>query len=60
MLNTERILKMWRGRNLTPESKIIFKTLALSKITFSAQVLEILNQIIDTLQQIQKDFSWNS
>ena len=60
MLNTDRILKMWRGRNLTPEGKIIFKTLALSKITFSAQVLEILNQIIDTLQQIQKDFSRNS
>ena len=38
---------------------IIFKTLALSKITFLAQVLVIPNQIIDTLQQIQKDFLWN-
>ena len=52
---------MWRRRNLTLEGKvIIFKTLALSKITFLAQVLEISNQIIDALQQIQKDFLWNS
>ena len=48
---------MWRWRNLTLECKIIiFKTLALSKIGFLAQVLEIPNQIIDTLQQIQKVF----
>ena len=41
----------------TLEGKIIiFKTLALSKITFLAQVLVIPNQIIDALQQIQKDF----
>ena len=33
-----------------------FQTLALSKITFLAQVLVIPNQIIDALQQIQKDF----
>ena len=60
ILNIERILKMWRRRNLTLEGKIIiFKTLALSKITFLAQVLEIQNQIIDILQQIQKDFLWN-
>ena len=57
ILNIESILKMWRQRNLTPEGKIIiFKTLALSKITFLAQVLVIPNQIIDALQQIQKDF----
>ena len=52
---------MWRQRNLTLEGKIlIFKTLALSKMTFLAQVLEIPNQIIDALQQIQKEFLWNS
>ena len=50
ILNIERILKMWRRRNLTLEGKIIiFKTLALSKITFLAQVLGIPKQIIDTL-----------
>ena len=52
---------MWRRRNLTLEGKIIiFKTLVLSKITFLAQVLEIPNQVIETLQQIQKDFLWSS
>ena len=53
ILNIERILKMWRRRNLTLEGKIIiFKTLGSSKITFLAQVLEIPDQIIDKLQQI--------
>ena len=48
-------------RNLTLKGKIIiFKTLALSKITFLADVLVIPNQIINGLQQIQKDFLWNS
>ena len=55
--NIKKILKMWRQRNVTLEGKIIiFQTLALSKITFLAQVLVIPNQIIDALQQIQKDF----
>ena len=44
ILNIDRILKMWRQRNLTLEGKIIIlKTLALSKITFLAQVLVIPN-----------------
>ena len=58
--NSRKTKQMWRRRNLTLEGKIIiFKTLALSKITFLAQILVILNQIIDALQQIQKDFLWN-
>ena len=57
ILNIERFRKIWRRRNLTLEGKImIFKTLALFKITFLAQVLVIPNQIIDALQQIQKHF----
>ena len=61
ILNIEKILEMWRRRNLTLEVKIIiFKTLALSKITFLAQVLVIPNKIIDALQQIRKYFLWNS
>ena len=48
--NIKRILKMWRLRNLTLEGKIIiFKSLALSKIIFLAQVLVVPNQIIDAL-----------
>ena len=50
ILNIKRILKMWRRRNLTLEGKIIiFKSLALSKIIFLAQVLVVPNQIIDAL-----------
>ena len=57
IFNIERILKMWGRRNLILEGKIIiFKTLALSKLTFFAQVLIISNQIIHALQQIQKRF----
>ena len=55
ILSIERILEMWRRRNLTMEDKIIiFITLALSNVTFLAQILVILNQLIDALQQIQK------
>ena len=44
ILNIDRILKMLKQRNLTLEGKIIvFKTLALSKITFLAQVFVIPN-----------------
>ena len=55
ILSIERILKMWRWRNLTKEGKIIiFKTLALSKGTFLAQVLVSPNHIIDALQYSRK------
>ena len=61
ILRTGRILKMWRRRNLTLEGKIIiFEESALSKVTFFTQVLVIPNQNLDALQQIQKDFFWNS
>ena len=61
MLNIERILKMLKRGNLTLKNKIIiFKLLALSKITFLAHVLVFPNQVIDVLQQMHKDFLWNS
>ena len=44
----------------TEESNTGGQNYYLSKITFLDQVLEIPNQIIDTLQQIQKQFLWNS
>ena len=44
ILSIERILKMWKRRNLTLEGQIIiFKILALSKVTFLSQVLVIPN-----------------
>ena len=52
---------MWCWRNLTLESKIIiFKTLALSKFVFLAQVLLIPNEITTTTQRVQREFLWNS
>ena len=52
---------MWCWRNLILESKIIiFKTLALSKFVFLAQVLLIPNEITTTTQQVQREFLWNS
>ena len=47
---------MWRRRNLTLEGKIIiFKTLALSKFVFLAQVLPIPNEITTTTQRIKEN-----
>ena len=44
VLSIERILKMWKRRNLILEGQIIIvKTLALSKVTFLSQVLVIPN-----------------
>ena len=52
---------MWRRRNPTLEGRtIIFKTLALSKFVFLAQVLPIPNVITTTIQRIQREFLWNS
>ena len=52
---------MWRRRNLTLEGKIIiFKTLALLKFVFLAQVLLIPNETATTIQPIQREFLWNS
>ena len=61
ILNIEGILKIWRLRNLTLEGEIIvFKTLALSKITHLALVKTIPKSTIEQLNKIQKGFIWNS
>ena len=61
IIGIEKVLRMWRRRNLTLEGKIIiFKTLALSKFVFLAQVLPIPNEITTTIQRIQREFLWNS
>ena len=60
-IGIEKVLRQWRKRNPTLEDKIIiFKTLALSKFVFLAQVLPIPNQITTTIQRIQREFLWNS
>ena len=61
IIDIEKIFRMWRQRDLTLEGKIvIFKTLALSKFVFLAQVLSIPNEITTTIQRIQREFLWNS
>ena len=59
--NITSVFKMWRLRNLTSEGKIIiFKSLALSKLVYTAQVMQVSGSIIDKIKQIQKDFLWSS
>ena len=56
----ENALKLWRARNLSLEGKItVFKSLALSKITYLALVKTIPPSIIDQLNKTQKNFIWN-
>ena len=50
--NTQRVLKLWKLRNLTLEVKIlIFKTLALSKINFQAFVTPIPIYVVTELEK---------
>ena len=52
---------MWQRINLTLGGKIIiFKTLALSKFVFLAQILPIPNEIATAIQRIQREFLWKS
>ena len=56
----EKVLKLWRMRNLTVEGKItIFKTLAISKIIHLSLVTNVPTEIINELNKIQKEFIWN-
>ena len=56
----ENVLKFWRARNLTVQSKFaIFKTFAISKVIHLDLVTNVPHVIIDQLNKIQKDFIWN-
>ena len=56
----EKVLKLWRMRNLTLEEKItIFRTLAISKIIHLSLVTNVPTQIINELNEIQEEFIWN-
>ena len=55
--NIQRVLKLWKLRNLTLEGKIvIFKTLAMSKIIFQAFITPIPMYVVTELEKIQKSF----
>ena len=61
IIGIEKVLRMWRRRNLTIEGKIIiFKILTLSQFVLLAQVLPIPNETTTTIQRIQRGFLWSS
>ena len=54
------MLKLWRAKNLSLQGKIIvFKSLALSKITHLGFVKTIPPFITNQLNKTQKNFTWN-
>ena len=56
----EKVLKLWRMKNLTVEGKItIFKPSAIYKIMHLSLVTNIPSEIINELNKILKEFIWN-
>ena len=56
--NIQRVLKLWKMRNLTLEGKIvIFKILAISKIVFQSLITPFPRHIVNELEKLQKTFS---
>ena len=59
--NIQRVLKIWKMRNLTLEEKnVIFKTLAISKIVFQSLITPVPRHIVNELEKIQKGFLWKN
>ena len=57
----QRVLKIWKKRNLTVEGKIvIFKTIAISKFVFQSFITTVPKHIINELEKIQKAFLWKN
>ena len=55
--NIQRVLKLWKLRNLNLEGKIlIFKTLAISKIIFQAFITPVPMYVVTELEKIEKIF----
>ena len=56
----EKLLNIWRQRQLTLEGKIvIFKTLSISKIVHVAYLSNVPKAIVEKLEKIQSEFLWN-
>ena len=61
LTNIQRVLKIWKMRNLALEGKIvIFKTLAISKIVFQSLITPVSRCIMNELEKIQKVFLWKN
>ena len=55
----QNILKLWKLRNLSIEGRIVvFKSLAISKLTHLALVTEIPTSTVNLLTNIQMEFIW--
>ena len=59
IVKIQNILKLWKLRNLSIEGRIVvFKSLAISKLTHLALVTEIPTSTINLLTKIQMEFIW--
>ena len=59
--NIQRVLKIWKMRNLILEGKmVIFKTLAISKTVFQSLITSVPRHIVNELEKIQKSFLWKN
>ena len=56
----QHVLKIWKMKKLTLEGKIIFKTIAISKIVFQAFITTVPKHIVNERKKIQKAFLWNN
>ena len=57
----EKVLSMWRWRNLTLAGKITnFRSVAFSKIFSISYLSYIPNKMIEKIEKIHKDFIWDS
>ena len=54
------VIKLWCMRHLSLEGKIIFKSLAISKIVYLAFLTLIPSSVLEELKQVQKTFLWGN
>ena len=59
IVRTEGVLRLWRMENLTRSKSFTFKSLAISKIVHLPVIITVSHAIINQLNNIQKNFTWN-
>ena len=58
--NLEMLLNKWKARNLTLFGKVtILKSLALSKLTYNASIIDVPEDIVNKINKLTYDFIWN-
>ena len=59
--NIQRVLKIWKMRNVTLEGKfIVFKILAISKIVFQSSITTVPRHTVNELEKIQRAILWKT